>query len=240
MMKTGEKLLRTVCPLTVSAGIILAISAVSFPVSAFAANDRTAANQLVEKSRMAFVNLASDPNLESLVDLVKKARGVFICPELLKGAFIVGVSGGSGVFLVRGEKTWYGPGFYTIGGASFGFQIGGQASSVILVAMTDRGVASFMSTSAKLGADAGVAVGPVGVGASAGTENLSADIISFSRSKGLYGGVSLDGAVIAVRSGLNDAYYGKKVSPPDIFVRHEESNPQAARLIEAVEKVMNP
>jgi lipid-binding SYLF domain-containing protein len=71
---------------------------------------------------------------------------------------------------------------------------------------------------------------------SAATANISADILSFSRSKGLYGGVSLDGAVVAVRSGLNEAYYGKKVSPPDILVRHDVSNPQAAALIENLSK----
>jgi lipid-binding SYLF domain-containing protein len=195
------------------------------------------ADQLVAKARMAFASMVADPNLEALVDLLKRARGVFICPSLLKGAFIVGVSGGSGVFLARGEKTWYGPAFYTMGGASFGLQIGGQSSEVVLVAMTERGVTALLSTSAKLGGDAGVAVGPIGIGASAATANLSADIISFSRAKGLYGGISLDGAVVAVRESLNDAYYGKKVNPTDIFIRHEVTNPQAERLIQAVEKI---
>jgi lipid-binding SYLF domain-containing protein len=107
----------------------------------------------------------------------------------------------------------------------------------VLVAMTERGVTALLSTSAKLGGDAGVAVGPIGIGASAATANLSADIISFSRAKGLYGGISLDGAVVAVRESLNGAYYGKKVNPTDILIRHEVTNPQAARLIQAVEKI---
>ncbi len=211
----------------------------SLPAKVFAADDKMEAEQLVEKARMTLDSMASDPNMEALVDLMKKGRGVFICPALLKGAFIIGASGGSGVFLVRDEKTggWHGPAFYTIGGASFGLQIGGQASEVILVAMTERGVSALLSTSAKLGGDAGVAVGPVGVGASAATANLSADILSFSRAKGLYGGISLDGAVVAVRGGLNDAYYGKKVDPTDILIRHEVANPQAARLIEEVAKI---
>jgi len=217
--------------------ILWAISMVSFPVPASAADERIDADHLVEKARLAIDTMAADPNLEAFTDLLKKARGIFICPELLKGAFVVGISGGSGVFLVRGEQTWYGPAFYTIGGASFGLQIGGQASQVALVAMTERGVAALLSTSAKLGADAGIAVGPVGIGASAATANLSADIISFSRAKGLYGGVSLDGAVVAVRDGLNDAYYGRKVRPTDILIRHDVTNPRAAELIQAVEKI---
>ncbi len=217
--------------------ILLSMAVVSFPASSRAADERLEANQLVEKARITLENMVADPNLEALVDLLKKARGVFICPALLKGAFVIGVSGGSGVFLARADGNWTGPAFYTIGGASFGLQIGGQSSEVILVAMTERGVTSLLSTSAKLGADAGVAVGPIGIGAAAATANLSADIISFSRSKGLYGGLSLDGAVVAVRGGLNDAYYSKMVTPTDILMRHAVSNPQAGGLIQSLEKV---
>jgi lipid-binding SYLF domain-containing protein len=129
--------------------------------------------------------------------LVKRAKGVLIYPQVLKGAFIWGISGGSGAMLAYDNKTgkWGGPAFYTIGEASFGLQIGGEASEVILVALTDRGVASLLSTSAKLGADVGIAVGPVGAGAEAATANLSADLVSYSRAKGLYAGISLEGAV---------------------------------------------
>ena len=163
---------------------------------------------------------------------------MFIAPQLLKGAFIVGASGGNGVFLVRDKKTggWSEPAFYTIGGASFGLQIGGEASEVILLMMTERGVNALMGNSVKLGGDVGVAAGPIGIGAAASTANLSADIISFSRSKGLYGGIALDGAVVAVRDALNQAYYGKQVTPTDILIRHEVRNPQAAGLIQAVAK----
>jgi lipid-binding SYLF domain-containing protein len=225
------------CVQLVVATVLLFFAVLSFPIPASPADDRMEAGQLVEKARMAFGSMVADPNLEALVDLLKKTRGVFIYPALLKGAFVVGVSGGSGVFLARGEKTWYGPAFYTIGGASFGLQIGGQSSEVVLVAMTERGITALLSTSAKLGADAGVAVGPIGIGASAATANLSADMISFSRAKGLYGGLSLNGAVVAVRDSLNDAYYGRKVSPTDILIRHEVANPQAKRLIQAIEKI---
>lgn len=165
---------------------------------------------------------------------------MFIAPQVLKGAYIIGASGGSGVLLVRDEKTGRlnGPAFYAIGGASIGFQIGGEASEVILLLMTERGVSSLLSNSLKLGADAGLAVGPVGMGASAATANLSADILSFSRSKGLYGGVSLDGAVVAISGDLNDAYYGKRVTPTDILIRHEVTNPHAGSLIAATVQLM--
>ena len=201
-------------------------------------NDKQEATQIMEKSCMTFDNFMNDENMKEFRNLLKKAKAVVIAPELLKGAFVVGASGGNAVALVRDEKTggWSQPVFYTIGGASFGLQIGGQSSEVILLAMTERGVTSLMGNSFKLGADAGVAAGPVGIGAQAASANLSADILSFARSKGLYGGISLDGAVVAVRAGLNEAYYGEKASPTDIFVRHEVKNPQTACLIQGLNK----
>jgi lipid-binding SYLF domain-containing protein len=203
-----------------------------------AADDKQEAEQLVEKARFTLEDFMADKNMDAFHDLIKKAKGIYIAPQVLKGAFIVGASGGTGVLLAWDEKlkSWAGPAFDTVGGASFGLQIGGQASEVILVAMTDRGVTSLLSNSLKLGADVGLAAGPVGAGVQASSANLSADILSFSRSKGLYGGISLDGAVMAVRGSLNEAYYGKKVAPTDILVRRDVSNPQSAGLIEAVRK----
>lgn len=203
------------------------------------ANDKQEATQLVEKARLTLDSFMSDNNMGAFRDLLKKADGILISPQLLKGAFIVGAAGGNAVFLVRDKKTgqWSEPAFYTIGEASFGLQIGGEASEVILLAMTDRGVRSLLANSVKLGADVGVAAGPVGMGAAAATANLSADILSFSRSKGLYGGISLDGAVVAVRGALNDAYYGKKgLLPTDILVRNDVTNSHAMGLVEDVTK----
>jgi lipid-binding SYLF domain-containing protein len=211
---------------------------ISFATSAIS-DEKQDATQLVDKSRMTLQDFMTDKNMEGLHDLIKKAKAILVTPDLLKGAFVVGASGGSGVLMVRDEKTaqWAGPGFYTLGGASFGLQIGGQAAEVILLAMTQRGVASFLSNSFKLGADAGIAAGPVGAGASAASANLSADILSFARAKGLYGGISLDGSVVAVRGGLNEAYYSKKCDPTDIFVRQNVTNPQSAGLKEAIVKM---
>ncbi len=201
-------------------------------------DDKQEAGQLVEKARFTLESFMSDDeNMGAFKDLVKRAKGMCIIPSLLKGAFIVGASGGSGVMIARGQKAgWSGPAFYTVGGASFGLQIGGQASEVILLAMTDRGVTAFLSNNLKLGADVGVAAGPVGVGVSAATANLSADILSFARSKGVYGGISLDGAVVAVRNGLNEAYYGRGLTPSDILVRRQGDNQYGSGLIGAVQK----
>jgi len=202
------------------------------------ADDATDARQLVEKAKLTFESMIVAPEMDALRDLMKSAKGVFVAPQVLRGAFIFGVSGGSGVFFARGERPeqWNGPAFYTIGEVSFGFQAGADASEIVLLAMTNRGVTALLSTSVKLGADASVAAGPVGVGVRAATANLSVDIVTFSRAKGLYGGASVEGAVVAPRGALNAAYYDREVSPADILIRGAVSNPHAAPLIELIRK----
>ena len=216
-----------------------AAMAVFFTVPATAvASDRADARAVVTKANITFNSFMSDKNFTEMRKLSRSAKGIFIAPQVLKGAFVVGASGGTGVFLVRGEGgKWTHPAFYTIGSVSFGLQIGGQASEVILLAMTDRGVTTLLQNSVKLGADVGIAAGPYGAGAQAATANISADILAFSRSKGLYGGISLDGAVVDVRDKLNRAYYGKAVTPTDILVKRNVSNTHADALRASVAKI---
>jgi len=232
LTEVGE--LRLVLTTTLLAMVM--VSAFSVPASAGDPIIETV--QLVEKARITLESFMADSNMAVFNDLAREAKGVFIAPQVLKGAFIFGASGGSGVFLAWNNRTgkWSGPAFYTIGGASFGLQIGGQASEVCLLAMTERGIKALLSSSVKLGADVGIAAGPIGAGASAATANLSADILSFSRAKGLYGGISLDGAIVAIRGPWNEAYYGKKIDPVGILIFQDVSNPQAEPLIQAVKK----
>ena len=215
--------------------MVVALAVLAAPARA---DDAMDARQLVEKAKLTFESVIAAPEMDALRDLLKGAKGVFVAPQVLRGAFIFGVSGGSGVFFARGERPeqWNGPAFYTIGEASFGFQAGADASEIVLLAMTDRGVAALLSTSVKLGADASVAAGPVGAGVRAATANLSVDIVTFSRAKGLYGGASVEGAVVAPRGALNAAYYDREVSPADILIRGAVSNPHAAPLIELIRK----
>jgi lipid-binding SYLF domain-containing protein len=204
--------------------------------AAFAAEEADA-QESVNKAEIAFKSFMADENFAEMRKLVKKAKGILIAPQVLKGALVVGASGGTGVFLVRGEGKWSPPAFYTIGSMSLGIQVGGQASEVILLAMTDAGVKTLLEDSVKLGADIGVAAGPYGGGAQAATANVSADILAFSRSKGLYGGVSLDGAVVKVREKLNESYYGKGASPEKILMKRSVSNGGADRLRSQVAKL---
>lgn len=204
------------------------------------ADDAQDARQLVDKARLTFESFQSDPEMgPGLRDIVRRAKGVMIYPQVLRGAFLFGGAGGSGVFLVRAKEgeVWTGPAFYTIGQASFGLQAGADASEAVVVALTERGVTALLSSSAKFGANASIAVGPVGAGAEAATANLSADLVSYTRNKGLYAGVSIEGAVVGARNDWNRSYYGKTVTPTDILVEHKVSNPQAAELIAAVARV---
>jgi lipid-binding SYLF domain-containing protein len=118
-----------------------------------------------------------------------------------------------------------------MGAGSFGFQFGAQASEVVLLVLSQRGVESLLTSTFKLGGDVSVAVGPVGAGIEGSTAmNLSADLLTFARAKGLFGGISLESAVIATRDEWNRDYYGKEVRPADILVKGAVMNPQSADL----------
>jgi SH3 domain-containing YSC84-like protein 1 len=158
--------------------------------------------ELVSDARDSVLHFTSDPAMDWFRDNVKNAKGVLIIPRLLKGGFIFGGSGGSGVLLARDAQTgaWSYPAFYTLGSVTVGPQIGGEAAELILMMMTQRGLDSMMASSVKLGADVEVAAGPVG----AGTKAATADVLAFSRTKGLFGGATVEGAWIGEREGWNE------------------------------------
>ena len=153
-----------------------------------------------------------------------------IAPELLKAGFIFGGSGGRAVVLARGSNgRWVGPAFYTVATASVGFQAGVSVSENVTLVMTDKGFNSLLATSVKLGGDASVAAGPIGAGAKS---DIIADFITFSRAKGIYGGLNLDGTVITSSNDWNEVYYQKKpLLPPDILVRAGPHNKGSDKLI---------
>lgn len=218
----------------IAVGIALAVLALA--AGPGAADDASESAALVDRARLTFAGVMADPNLGPVVRRhLQHARAIIIAPQILRGAFIVGVSGGSAVMLARDDRGgWAGPAFLTIAGASLGLQAGGDSSEVILLAMTGRGVSGLLSHSVKLGADVGVALGPVGIGAAAETVNISADVVAWSRARGAYAGASLKGAVVATRDDWNHAYYGRDVTPIDILVRYQATNPRSRELVDAV------
>ncbi len=190
------------------------------------------AEELVAKSRFTIERLLSDPEFFKLGPYIEKSRGVLIIPELVKGGFIVGGEGGSGVLMVRGsDGTWSSPAFYTLAAGSIGLQIGGQVSEVVFTLMNDGAVNSMLGDEFKLGADASVAVGPIGAGLEASTTtNFDEDIYAFSKSVGLFGGGALEGAKIFERTEWNEGYYGKGAVPKAIVFERRFSNPGADKL----------
>ena len=195
--------------------------------------------QLVDKSRLTLEAFAADPRLRGpFRELAPQARAVFIVPQFMRGAFIFGGAGGSGLLLMRDERTgkWGQPAFYNIGSASFGLQIGGDVSEIVIVVRTMRGLEEFYRSDFKLGGVAGMAVGPVGGGAS--VHGISADILSYARQKGVFAGIALDGAFVSVSDDSNAAYYGQPVRPIDIFLKGDVSNAKSLDLREAATKLM--
>jgi lipid-binding SYLF domain-containing protein len=160
-----------------------------------------------------------------------RAKGLLIVPKVVKAGFVFGGSGGRGVLFIRDAGKWNGPAFYTLGTASVGFQAGIQVSEVVMMVMTDKGVNSLLSTTMKLGGDASVAAGPVGVGAQA---TIPEDIVAFARSKGLFGGLNFNGSVVKPADDWNAAYYDKDVLPPQILLQGQVHNEQAAKLLKAI------
>ena len=214
--------------LIVAAIMLSALLMTSAP-AALAASDAAEAQALVEKAQITFNSFMRDKDYGYLHRNLAKAKAVLIYPQVLKAGFILGGSGGTGVLVMRDRdrNDWTDPAFYTLGSVTFGLQIGGEAAEIIMLVMTQKAVDTLFSNAMKLGPDASIAMGPVGTGAKA---NVVADFISFTRSKGAYAGLNLEGSVLDVRDSLNKAYYGQAVRPVDILAKRAVSNPGAKGL----------
>jgi len=168
-------------------------------------------------------------------DLLRKSVCVGVVPSELKGAFIFGGTYGRGVLLCRRHRTgaWGAPSMFTLGGANVGFQIGGEATDVVFLVMNPEGLRKLLQDNVKLGADVSAAAGPVGRTAEGATDaEMHAEILSYSRTRGLFAGVSLDGAVLKQDNDDNRRLYGHRVSPKDILIRGTMESPPAARPLD--------
>lgn len=175
-------------------------------------------------------------------DLLAKAECVIVYPSVLKAAFIVGGSYGRGAMACRTGTNftgpWSAPSMMALEGGSFGFQIGGQATDFVLLVMNDRGAHSILNSKVKLGADAAVAAGPKGRNLQANTDaSLRAEVLTYSRSRGLFAGVSLEGSTVRPDDDANERIYGKKLSAEDIIFKGVVRVPRAGnRLISTLNK----
>lgn len=166
-------------------------------------------------------------------DLLDKADCVVVFPSVLKAAFVVGASYGRGAMTCRSggnfNGPWGAPSMMALEGGSFGLQIGGQATDFVLLVMNDSGANGILSSKVKLGGDASVAAGPVGRDASAETDaSMRAEILSYSRARGVFAGISLEGSTIRPDNDANERIYGAKIPAKDIVIAHDTAVPPSA------------
>jgi lipid-binding SYLF domain-containing protein len=173
------------------------------------AKAKEAAAQSVKAGKV-FDAIMQTPDKAIPRDLLAHAKAIAVFPQVIKAAFLVGGEGGRGVVSRRTSAGWSDPVFFRAGGGSVGPQIGASATDVVLLFMNDEAVGGLMKDKFELGTEAGIAAGPVGREASAGTDALmQAEILSYSRSRGLFAGINLKGVVIRPEDSLNEAVYGK-------------------------------
>jgi len=185
----------------------------------------------IQKATMVFHEIMNTPDKGIPQDLLEKAQCIAIVPGEEKLAFIFGGNYGKGLASCRTANGWSAPMFVAVGGGSAGFQVGGSITDVVMLFMNDHALQSLMSDKFKIGADATAAAGPVGRQASAGTDaRLNAEILSYSRSKGVFAGVSLDGAVMQADRSGDKAMYGARVTRRAIL-DGKIATPQAARRL---------
>lgn len=172
-------------------------------------------------------------------DVIEKAECVIVFPSVLKAAFVVGASYGRGAMVCRTGKDfrgpWGAPAMYALEGGSIGFQIGGQATDLVLLVMNERGADSILNSKVKLGGDASVAAGPVGRDASADTDAyMRAEILSYSRTRGLFAGVSLEGSTLRPDDDATADVYGRKLTAREIVMGGNISVPKSGRHLVSV------
>jgi lipid-binding SYLF domain-containing protein len=182
------------------------------------ASDREEDVSRTHKAAQVFKEIMNTPDKGIPQDLLESAKCIAIIPGDVKFAFLFGGSYGRGLATCRTEHGWSAPMFVAIDGGSVGYQIGGSSTDIVMLFMNDHALQSLLSDKFKLGADASVAAGPVGRNAAAGTDlKLSAEILSYSRAKGVFAGVSLDGAVMQADKSGDKAMYGDDVKRHEIL-----------------------
>jgi lipid-binding SYLF domain-containing protein len=216
------------------------LSIVVFSFAPFFAEAASAADQAKDDDRLrdcgTVLKEILDVPDDIPQDLLDKADCVVVFPSVIKAAFIVGGSYGRGAMSCRkGESfrgSWGPPTMMALEGGSFGFQIGGQATDFVLLVMNEGGARGILASKVKLGGDASVAAGPVGRDTSAETDaSLRAEILSYSRARGLFAGVSLEGSTVRPDNGDNRRVYGKKISARDIVLHDAVRVPPAAESL---------
>jgi lipid-binding SYLF domain-containing protein len=212
-------------------GVLAVVTFCAMTLAAEASDDM----KQLEKATDVLNEIMRAPDNGIPFDLLGKSVCVGVVPSEIKGAFVVGGTYGRGVLVCRkhGDGPWGAPSFFTLGGANVGFQIGGKATDVVFLVMNPEGVKKLLQDKVKLGAEISATAGPVGRTAEGATDaQLHAEILSYSRTRGLFAGLSLDGQVLKQDTDDNQRLYGRRVSPKEILVSGEVEPPPAAKPLD--------
>jgi lipid-binding SYLF domain-containing protein len=191
--------------------ILLVVLTIAVCGSAFAAED-TKTSDRVQAAASVLDEIMGTPDKAIPEEVLKSAECVAVVPSLLKGGFVVGARYGRGIASCRTDKGWSAPAFFTVGGGSFGFQIGGQAIDLVMLIMNKNGMKNLLESQFQLGADASAAAGPVGRHAEGNTDwKMRAEVLTYSRARGLFAGITLNGAVIKQDKDSTREFYGRMV-----------------------------
>jgi lipid-binding SYLF domain-containing protein len=222
-------------------GAVALVLAVVTALPAASGEGYSKQQEVVDKAKLTLEKFAANPDFGWTPTQAKYAKAILIVPQLLKGAFLFGFEGGTGVLLVRDEVTgeWGQPAFYKLRTGSFGLQIGAQSSDMVFLVMTIKGVESFYHSSFRLGGDVSIALGPIGAGAKGQTSlTFSFDMLAYTTDQGVFAGISAEGAGVITRPKWNEVYYGAGTRPTDILVTRTVSNPGSDSLREALAEAM--
>ena len=191
--------------------LFVAVIAIALSITAFGQKDKeiSEAAKTAQKATQSLDEIMAIRDKSIPQDLLRKAKAVAVFPNVIKGAFIVGGQGGKGLIVRRVGNGWGAPALFKLGGGSVGFQIGGSSTDFVMLFMTDNSVKNLLEDKFEIGGEASAAAGPIGRTAKASTDaQLQAQILSYSRSKGLFAGLSLSGVVISADNDANQALYG--------------------------------
>ncbi len=214
--------------------LIAAVFALLLPAVAHAQGEQ---QTLVDRATLTVQEMLGDKDASEARNLMRKSKGVMVCPRIFKAGFILGGQGGGCVMVGRTRSGWSNPAFYGLASGSIGFQIGIQDAQIIFIVLTEKGLQALLDSQFKIGADASVAVATIGAGVSGSTTAaLNADIVAFATARGLFAGISIDGSLISTRSDWNQEYYGQPMAAQQLVISNQGNNPGADPLREMLSR----
>ena len=208
--------------------VLLALVVLLSTTAALASDGRADDIERLQNGATVIQEIMQAPDGGMPQEVIANAKCIAVMPNMLKAAFVVGGAYGKGVASCRTPKGWSAPAFFTLKGGSFGFQIGGESADIVMLIMNDQGMNNLLQSKFKLGADASVAAGPVGRHADASTDwKMRAQVLTYSRARGVFAGISINGAVITEHKEDTRDFYGRMVPFRTILLGNIESPKEA-------------